>query len=268
MHALFLTAGGERFSGRAGHGGLAVGQYVGRVSAQRRQQHAGAGQEDARVPQHLALQQQRLGGVGLGLFDEAGHRAAAIGPRRTLLDVAIGGAGEAGQHAEGDDGARFGGAHALPHHGGKGGGVGDVVVGRAEQQQRVGRIGCARAGTDMQGGQRHGGGGVAASGFEQQLAAQACGLQVVGHQKAVVFGGHAQQRRLGKGQALGREPQQALVADERHELLGVALAAERPQARARAAAEDDGDDGLGSGHHGCAFTYSALRFWARRRHTL
>ena len=44
----------------------------------------------------------------------------------------------------------------------------------------------------MEGDQGHGGGGVSAGGFEQQVAAGAVGLQVIGHQKAVVFGRQAQ----------------------------------------------------------------------------
>lgn len=222
-----------RFGGGAGHGGLAAGQNVGRVRGQRRQQHAGPSQEDARIPQHVALQQQGLGGFGLGLFNEASHRTAAVGPRITLLGVAIGRARKAGHNAKGDDGASQRGGHALLHHGGKGGGVGNVVVGRAEQQQRVGlRYDvCTGLSTGMDSGQGHGGGGVAAGGF-----------QVVNHQKAVVFGRHAQQRgAVGhQGKALGRQAQQAFVANERHKLFGVAFAAERPQPGARTTTGDDG----------------------------
>ena len=60
-------------------------------------------QKDARVPQHMALQQQRLGSDRpAGFSMKAGHLAAAVGPLTALLDVAVRTAGEAGHYAKGD----------------------------------------------------------------------------------------------------------------------------------------------------------------------
>jgi hypothetical protein len=225
--------------------GLGAGrENVGRVLVQRLQQHARLAQEDAGVPQHAALQQQVLGGGGVGLFDEAADAArGAVGQGLALLDVAVGGAGKAGHHAEGDDLARLGGRHAGLHHLAEGGGIGDVVVGRAEQQQGVTLPGVP----GLQRGQCHGGGGVAALGLQDGLHGAGNALQRVGHQEAVFFGRHHHEVGPQRRHALGRELQQAVPRDQWHELLGKALAAERPQACARAAAEDDGKDGRGHG---------------------
>ena len=232
---------------RAGHGRLAGLQDVGRMLFERGQQHAGAGEEDAGVPQHVALQQQRLCRSGRGLFDEAGHAVAAVGAVGALLDVAVGAARKTGHHAVGDDGAGQCGGHALADGLGKRCGVGNVVVGRAEQQQRVLPVLAGQ-----QGGQRHGRGRVAPGGLQQHLAAGVAAAQRIGHQKAVVLGRHTHHRLATPGQAAKRELQQALVAHQGHELLGKALAAQRPQAGAGATAEDDRGDG-GVGCHGKSF---------------
>jgi hypothetical protein len=187
-----------------------------------------ARQEDAGVPQHPTLQQHGLGRIGGGLLDEARHAVAAVRARLALLDVTIGGAREAGHDAEGDDGAGFGRGHALLHRVGEGHGVGDVVVGRAEQQQRML---VARA-QGLQGGQGHGRRGVARRGLEQQSAALAVRFDGVGHQEAVLVGRHAHRRLAGPAHALEREPQQRLVAHERDELFRETLAGQGPQAGA------------------------------------
>ncbi len=181
-----------------GHGLLAGGPDVVGVALQRGLQRGRAGQEDASVPQHVALQQQGLRGLGGGLLDEAGHAAAAVGARIALRDVAVGRAGEAGHHAEGDDGTGLRGGHALLHRVGEGHGVGDVVVGRTEQQQAA----VVAIAQSLQRGKGHGGGGVARGRLQQQGAAVAARFDGVGHQEAVLVGRHAQGGLAAPGHAV------------------------------------------------------------------
>ncbi|MDT4882538.1 hypothetical protein FQZ97_1184930 [compost metagenome] len=98
----------------------------------------------------------------------------------------------------------------------------------------------------LQRGQRHGGGGVAAGGLQDGLGAGLAGaalaLQRVGHHETVALGRHHHELRPQRAHAFERELEQAFAVDEGHELLGKALAAERPEPGAGAAAEDDGSD--------------------------
>ncbi len=92
------------------------------------------------VPVHLAGKEELLGFCGIGLFDETGGLAAAVGTNNTLFDIAIGGTGEAGRDAKGDDGAGQSRGQALRDGLEETLAVGNMVVGRAEQQNVV-RIG-------------------------------------------------------------------------------------------------------------------------------
>ena len=131
------AAGGECFRFRtdellvlAGlrHGLLAALQNVGRVLLQCLKQCARLCQKNARVPEHVALQYQRLGCVGIGLFNEPSHFIAAIATDCALFNIAIGRAGKAGHHAKGNNGALAGRLATLLHHGGKGLCIGNVVI--------------------------------------------------------------------------------------------------------------------------------------------
>ena len=84
-------------------------------------------------------QQKLLRAGGVGFFDKAldGVRSALPCQRATLLDVAIACAGKCGLHTKHDDGACLGGNNARADGGGKGGGIGDVVVCGQKQQQGI-----------------------------------------------------------------------------------------------------------------------------------
>jgi hypothetical protein len=99
------------------------------------------------------------------------------------------------------------------------------------------------------------------------------GSQLVEDEEAVLLvadddgRGHGQRRAVGavvrrglaqRRQTLRRLLQQARVAVQHEELLGVARARQRPQPGAGAAGHDDGLDGQGGGRHGAASTVVAL----------
>ena len=123
------------------------------------------------------------------------------------------------------------------------------MVGRQDQQQGIGA-----AGGGLQGGDRHGGGGVAAQGFQEDAGGLHADLaQLLSHDEAVILVAD-QQGRGQLRQAL--KPlvgllQQGLIAlaGQGPVLLGIAGPGEGPQAGAGAAAEDHRNQG--SGGHGC-----------------
>ena len=192
------------------------------------EQCAGPRQEDARVPQHMALQQQGLGRGRRGLFNETCHLAAAICALIALLDVAVRTARKTGHHTEGDDGTGLSRRNPFANGFGEGGCIGDVVIRRAEQQERVGVVGR----TGQQSCQGHRSGGVARGGLQQHLARHVFRFNRISHQEAVVLSGHANDRVVAPGEAVQCQLQQALVADQGHELFGKTLTAQRPQAGA------------------------------------
>ena len=224
-----------------GGGAFAGTQDVGRMRAQCRQQRAGTHEEDARVPVVAAMQDQRLGHARRRLLDEARHGpAAAVGRYRSRLYVAIGGAGKARHHAEGDDPPRQRRIDAFAHGLREQRRVGNMVIGRREQQQ-VARLGQERR-------RSHGRRRVARHRFQDLPPGEARALDRFLHQEAVVFRRDAGDVVVQPREPLQREMQQALAAEQRRELLGQRLARKRPQARAAAAAQDHGMDG-GVGVH-------------------
>ena len=149
-------------------------------------------------------------------------------------DVAVGGGGLGRGDAEDDDPAVLGGAGGGGDGAVEGGGVGDQVVRRHHEHDRL-RV----APRGEAGGERHRGQGVAALGLERDLDRLADLGGLVGDQEA--RGGGADHDRLGEERAL-QPPERALerrgAAEDRHVLLGEVLARHRPEPRARAAAED------------------------------
>lgn len=191
-------------------------------------------EKNACIPEVLATGQEFERLVLGGLLDETGHAETGTG-RRSLLDVAIGRAGKTGLYAEGHQTAGLRRARRTLHHGAEGFGVGNVMVGRAEQQERIDRC--------RQRGQGHRCSGVLGLRLQDLLHTQPCLRRHIGDQKAGLFGGHTGDG-LGpaggqRGDALQRTLQQRLVPQQRDELLGKGLARQRPQARTATPAEDD-----------------------------
>jgi hypothetical protein len=87
--------------------------------------------------------------------------------------------------------------------------------------------------------------GVAAHGFEDQLARHLGGVERFLDQEAMVVGGHAGDRVVHAAQALERHLQQALAVDQRRELLGEGLARQGPQTCAVTAAKNNWMNGSG-----------------------
>ena len=142
----------------------------------------------------------RLGGVGLGLFDEARELQRGRGGIHVRGGVerepAIAGFGAFGHDAEGDEIAVDRGAHAGAHRRAEGRGIGDRVIRRADQQEAV-RRGLGR----LEGGGEHCGGGVAPVGLDENRAGGPADLgQLFGGDEAELAVGHHDRRReIGTG---------------------------------------------------------------------
>jgi hypothetical protein len=117
-------------------------------------------QEHARVPRIAALGQIMLRGFARGLFLERGDRVHARAQLLAALDIAVADFGPVRLDAEGDDAFARERGGAL-NRGQEGGAVGDDMIGRQQQHQRLGIA---------FGGERRGdggdGGGVAGDRFE------------------------------------------------------------------------------------------------------
>ena len=127
----------------------------------------------------------------------------------------------------------------LCHRSGEGGGVGDQVVGRQHQQQRIGIVlQC------LQRTQRDCRRGVAGQWFQHDRGAfDARFQQLVGGEEAVILAGHHERRghfRQRAGACNGLLEQRAL-AGQFEKLLGQVPARHRPQPGAAAAAENEGN---------------------------
>ena len=147
------------------------------------EQYLSLAQEDAGIPQHVALQDKKLGLVSRRFFDEAGNLVTAVWLGLSLLDIAVSCTRETRHHAKGDDGALPGSGHTLFNHGSKTLCVGNVVVGWAKQQQLLCRNGQCR--------QCHSSGCVAPSLLQNDRTIDLCCLHGFSHQKTVVISSHA-----------------------------------------------------------------------------
>ena len=172
------------------------------------------------------------------LLDRVGARRVV--ERRADGDVAVAGLRRGRAHAEGDDAA---GARRL---GGDGEAlverccVGDRVVGGEQPQHGVGIVFRDQ---DGGGGDRRG--AVAAHRLQQDArGGDAGGAELLGDQETVLL--VAYDDRRGEAVATGAQRgllEQGVVGDQRPELLGEALAGDRPEAGAGTPGEDDRDDG-------------------------
>ena len=231
-------------------GGAAGAHHLRRQALQLREDGAGAEEEHAAVPGEAAGGEEGLGGGQIGLLHEAGdrHRRGGI-EGLGGLDIAIARFRRRGHDAEGHQPTGLGGRDTGGHGGAEALGAVDHMVGRQDQQQGIGA-----AGGGLQGGDRHGGGGVAAEGFEEDAGRLHANLaQLLGHDEAVILVADQQGGRQLR-QAL--QPQLGLLqqgvialAGQGPVLLGITGAGEGPEAGAGAAAKDHRNQG--GGGHGC-----------------
>jgi hypothetical protein len=106
------------------------------------------------------------------------------------------------------------------------------------------RLAGGRIGDSRHRGDRHRRRGVASDRLEQNRLRLGAALeQLLGDQKAMTLVAHYERRAKvsDAGETRQRFLQHRALADQRQELFGVELARQRPQARARAAGENDGN---------------------------
>lgn len=227
-------------------GAALIGGAAGRFDVrpetlQQGQRNAGLHHEDAGVPQIVAAGQIGLGRCRVGLLDKTVERARrATGKLCPGPDVAVAGFRLVRRDAEGDHcpGVSMGGAQR--HRVAESGGVADHMIGRHDQQHRIGRAGGERS-------QRQRRRGVAPHRFEQQrrrldvdLAQLFCCQETVFLVAYDERCGNRQSWRTGTQRGV---LQQRALAVQRQQLLRIAFARQRPEAGAGAAAQDDGLQG-------------------------
>ena len=205
---------------------------------------AGLHHEQAAVPKVVTALDIGLGHFQARLFGKTldGKCIAAL-HRLRLLDVAIAGFRPVGDDAEGHHGAIAGKLPCRFHGRVQLHGLRDDMIRRHGQQDglRVGHQGCK--------GQRRG--GVASARLQNQPdAVHARLLQLLCREKTVLVVAYHDGRRFGHlrchaVQAARRVLQHGdAIAAEGQELLGVGFAREGPQARTRASAQDNGEQGV------------------------
>ena len=211
---------------------------------QHRIAHPGrAEQENPGVPAVTARGEHRFGIGQRRLFDEAFDREAIVSYRRSTGDIAEACFGMGRRDAEGDEITRGDRRHAVRHRRAKGRGVRHHMVGRRDEHDRLGVF----AQQPERGGE-HGGAGVAPRRLDQDRAGVDSGLgQLLGDDEAEIRVGQHHRRVEIEPTTLAREAprrglEQAFVADEPRELLGIALSGQWPEPRARAATQENGSD--------------------------
>ncbi len=230
-----------------GHALCQLGPVLGQLG----QQGVGAHAEHAAVPQEIAAFQIPAGRRSVRLFDEALDLAGiAVREPGARLDVAIARLGGGGPDAEGHQLAlcrQPGGFFRFPQELFD---RGDEVVGRQHQHHGLGRhISAHPVGSRGDRSRR-----VAAHRLQQVARPDAAGgaqraADLVFRDEVVVAVGDQQDLLGGRGlgRALHGPPQQRVAVRQLHEGLGMAFAGHRPQARAGAAGQDDGDHQGGLG---------------------
>ncbi len=197
-------------------------------------------QEDAAVPVVVAALDVGLGGGEVGLLDEGLDLPCGAAQRLAAPDVAVARRRRVRLDAEQHQGALASGGQARVDGGEEVGLRRDGVVGRHDEDQGVRVLGAGQ-----QGGAGDGGGRVPGGGLQHDGGRRRADLaQLLGDDEAVLGVGHDHDRM----EALRiPDPQGGLLQHgarpgQRQELLGIALARERPQAGARTARQDHGID--------------------------
>ena len=172
------------------------------------------------------------------LLDKPGEResASAAFDRLPACDVAIAALGPLRINAEGDEHARASGNFGALDRSAEGIGVGDRVIRRHHQHQRIGlAFGDAQRGNARR--RRR----VAADRLEQQgFRSRGDLAQLLGDDEAVLLIGNDQRRGEAglAGDPQHRLLQQAGIAEERQQLLRIKRARHWPEAGARAPGQD------------------------------
>ncbi len=195
-------------------------------------------EEDAAVPDIVARVEIGPGPGAVGLLDEARDVVAtlAAGHGIAAADIAIAGLGPVRRDAEGDEPAAPRRGGGMIDGGDEGGGVGDGVIGRHHQDQRVVR---GRDQPERGHGDRRR--GVAPHGFEHDRGRRDAGdAKLLGDDEAMLVVGDDDGRREARGVAdpQSRLLQQRVRGHERQKLLRVMRARHWPQPRPRASRQD------------------------------
>jgi hypothetical protein len=242
---------GDRFEGRSrrveararamplGHRLPHKRRHFGPVGGEFIQQMARAKREDPSVPAEIAAVEIGLRGGSIGLLDEPPDRIAAR-QRRAALEVAIAGLGPVSRDAEGYEIVRARQGRSRQRGGAEGVRIGNVMIARAHQHHRIVGQQCSS--------ERNGGRGVARTRLHHQP--RAGGVAQLDHGQIAMRGAchhHRRGKAIIAGHPVHRLFEQGLRAHQWQKRLGHRLAAERPEPRAAAAAQDHRVDL----RHGC-----------------
>ena len=206
-------------------GGLRRGEDIRRMFLQFVEECLRLEAEDAAVPVEVARNEVLLGSCQIGLLDKAFH-VLAVG-----LDVAVTGLGASRRDAEGHQVAGFGEFLRTEQNLPVLVLLADHVVRRGNEHDGVGLQGKA--------GERNRGSGVAAHGFQQELAAgMPFGFELVLREEELVGVRDNELRLANGGVGDHRLAEEGLPVEKRGELLGHERAAHGPKARSGATAEN------------------------------
>ena len=236
-HVVAVDANGLAFfDGRVRERLLGGGEHLGGVLAELGEEGLRLEAEDAAVPVEVACEQVLLGGREVGLLHEALH-VLAVG-----LDVAVTGLGARGRDAERHEVTRLGEFLRTEEH----------LLVLFLLTNHVVRRGDEHDGLRVHGKacDRDRGRGVAAHGFQQELAAvHAFHLELVLREEELVGVRDDKLRLADGGVRDDRLAEQGLPVKERGELLGHQGTAHGPKARARTTTEDQVNHRLISGYY-------------------
>ena len=236
-HVVAVNADGFAvLDGRVGERLLCGGEHLRGVLAKFREEGLRLEAEDAAVPVEVACEQVLLGGRQVGLFHEALH-VLAVG-----LDVAVARLGARGRDAERHEVTRLGEFLRTEEH----------LLVLFLLTNHVVRRGDEHDGLRVHGKacDRDRGRGVAAHGFQQELAAvHAFHLELVLREEELVGVRDDKLRLADGGVRDDRLAEQGLPVKERGELLGHQGTAHGPKARARTTTEDQVNHRLISGYY-------------------
>ena len=228
-HVVAVDADGFTvLDGRVGKRLLCGGEHLRRVLAEFREEGLRLEAEDTAVPVEVACEQVLLGSREVGFFHEALHAFAvlAIG-----LDVAVAGLGTGRRNAERHQVTRLGEFLCAEKHLLVLVLLADYVVRRGNEHDGIGLHGKA--------GERNRGRGVAAHGFQQELATiHAFHLELVLREEELVGVRDNELRLADGGIRNDRLAEKGLPVKERGKLLGHQGTAHGPKARARTTTED------------------------------
>ena len=222
---------------------MASGQHRRRQLLQFRQKRRGAEHEHTAVPVVVAGIQIALGGCCVGLFDEAIHRADSGSgslQRRAGLDVAVAGFRPSRGDAKGNQPPCCGVGRRLPHRCAEAFDIGDDVICRQDQQDRISAftLGVQRRHRDRRRG-------VAPDRLQDDRPRlDADRAQLLGNHESMLLIAHHQRRDdfAQTGDSQDGVLQQGVLVRQRQKLLGIGFTRQRPQPGTAAAGQDDGNN--------------------------